>query len=210
MINRVSEERLSVIDALEHPFFSKHEMPDCIPHRALYSEPTHRELFQSHYTNSQITSSVIKAIEAAKSRTDNFVDYNINPPLELMNEVVLDPRSQYPIEMKLPQPMKSLIIPVDSPKTEEANSKKRCASFIYLVFAYLIANLHVSSRSNTAQEHASKRICSEPSTTEPVEKKNTPSPVQQPKIEPLKVKSSSLDSRPFGKYFVCNELLKIV
>lgn len=173
------EERLSVIDALEHPFFSKHDMPDCIPHRALYTEPTHRELFESQYTNSQITSSVIKAVEAAKSRTDSFIDRNINPPLELMNEVVLDPRSQYPIEMRLPQPMKSLIIPVDPPKTEETNSKKR---------------------SNTAQEHASKRICSDTNTTEtaPVQKENEPSPAQQPKIEPLKVKPSSLDSRPFA------------
>lgn len=187
-------------------------MPDCIPHRALYTEPTHRELFESQYTNSQITSSVIKAVEAAKSRTDSFIDRNINPPLELMNEVVLDPRSQYPIEMRLPQPMKSLIIPVDPPKTDETNSKKRCASSIYLVCACLIANLYFSSRSNTAQEHASKRICSDINTTEtaPVQKENEPSPAQQPKIEPLKVKPSSLDSRPFGKYSVFHELLKIV
>lgn len=119
-----------MIEALEHPFFSNHDMPDCIPFKALFTQPTHRELFESHYTNSQITSNVVKAVEAAKSRTDSFVDNNINPPLELMNEVVLDPRSQYPIEVKFSQPRNPLIIPVDSPKCE-AISKKRCASLVH-------------------------------------------------------------------------------
>ncbi|CAO3632055.1 unnamed protein product [Mucor hiemalis] len=175
LVNR-PDERLSVIEALEHPFFSNHDMPDCIPFKALFTQPTHRELFESHYTNSQITSNVVKAVEAAKSRTDSFVDNNINPPLELMNEVVLDPRSQYPIEVKFSQPRNPLIIPVDSPKCE-AISKKRA---------------------NTAQEHSSKRVCSDVNIIEPVQKENATDNVQLPKVERLKVKVSSIDSRPFA------------
>lgn len=71
----------------------------------------------------------------------------------------------------------------------------------------LITNLHVSNRANTAQEHSSKRVCSDVNITEPVQKENAIENAQLPKVEPLKVKASSIDSRPFGKYYVYNRLL---
>lgn len=74
----------------------------------------------------------------------------------------------------------------------------------------LITNLHVSSRANTAQEHSSKRVCSDLNIIEPVPKENATDNVQLPKVERLKVKVSSIDSRPFGKHYLYNKLLKQV
>jgi hypothetical protein len=65
----------------------------------------------------------------AKSRVDNQTDHRINPPLKLLNEVVLDPRTQYPIKVEplSSQLINPLIIPVESePKT---TSRKRYIQF---------------------------------------------------------------------------------
>lgn len=71
----------------------------------------------------QSVSKVDDAIRRAKDRNESHVDYNINPPLKIMKEVILDPRTQYPIRLVSSQPSNSSIIPLES--VYETSSKKR-------------------------------------------------------------------------------------
>lgn len=115
---------MTVIEALEHPFFSQHPIPDQIPHTALFREPEHHELFGVIETDTQpAESKVATAIRLHRDRNESYVDNRINPPLQIMQEVILDPRSQYPIELESSQPLNPVHIPIQS--RSESSSKKR-------------------------------------------------------------------------------------
>ncbi|KAI7879550.1 kinase-like domain-containing protein [Mucor mucedo] len=110
--------RLSVIEALEHGFFSKFKSPLRIPKTALYKIPEDYEMF-----GDDEPSKVDDAIRRAKDRNESHVDHNVNPPLKIMHEVILDPRTQYPVRLS----SQSSTIP-----TLETSSKKRSNTTVEL------------------------------------------------------------------------------
>jgi hypothetical protein len=137
--------RLTVIEALEHPFFTKYAIPDRIPVEARFRKPELYEMFDNPIPDAQSSKSkVAAAIRLHSDRNESYIDYRINPPLQIMQEVILDPRSQYPLEVESSQQSqslkhlqssqnsqrsKSLRIPVKF--TSESSSKKR---FVYKIF----------------------------------------------------------------------------
>lgn len=106
------DKRLSVIDALHHPFFSM-EMPTQIPRSALDAPPNYDDLFKPKDTQQSLrntatdvkqatktataASKVTTAIQDAKDINRCYEDTDIQPPMVIMNETIYDPRSQYPL-----------------------------------------------------------------------------------------------------------------
>lgn len=123
------DERLCVIEALKHDFFSKYKIPLRIPKTALFKKPEYFELFEQESLGQHTISKVDDAIRRAKNIAESQVDYNINPPLKIMKNVILDPRTQYPIRVNSSQPSNPSIIPSQS--EHDISSKKRFEKKIY-------------------------------------------------------------------------------
>ncbi|KAI8061310.1 kinase-like domain-containing protein [Thamnidium elegans] len=172
------DDRLSVIGALEHSFFSDFKMPLHIPKTALYKIPEHHELFGDDLISMSSQSKVEDAIRKAKDKNESHVDNRINPPLNIMSEIIVDPRSQYPINTNS-QPSNPQVIPV-----------------------HYVSVAHTKKRSNVIQNNASKRVCSvqdmKANMAEP-NKAEKPIHVDLPKVETLKVtRKLDYDTRPFA------------
>ncbi|GAA5806037.1 hypothetical protein HPULCUR_011565 [Helicostylum pulchrum] len=172
------DDRLSVIGALEHSFFSDFKMPLHIPKTALYKIPEHHELFGDDLISMSSQSKVDNAIRRARDKNESHVDNRINPPLNIMSEVIVDPRSQYPINTKY-QPSNPQVIPV-----------------------HHVSATQTKKRSNAIQNSVSKRVCSDQdmkaNMAEP-NKAEKPQHADLPKVETLKVtRNPNVYTRPFA------------
>ncbi|OBZ91180.1 Serine/threonine-protein kinase plo1 [Choanephora cucurbitarum] len=114
------DQRLSVIEALKHPFFQK-PIPDKIPQSAFFRPPEYKELFEPSEDAYLTQSKVAMAIHRARDENECYVDCDIQPPLTLMDHTMYDPRSQYPMPHDVAS-QGSLVIP------STVASKKRAAS----------------------------------------------------------------------------------
>ncbi|CAO3658419.1 unnamed protein product [Rhizopus stolonifer] len=113
--------RLTVTQALNHSFFVAHSIPERMPKTALYKKPSHRDLYPSEYTNTSSQSKVADSVRQAGDANENYVDRSIKPPLQLLQEVILDHRTHFPIRAQEEIPQISSIpqanIPNSSPKS---------------------------------------------------------------------------------------------
>lgn len=150
----MSDKRLSVIEALQHPFFLD-DIPDCIPQSALYKAPDYRDLFVNQYSpasfdnTQQSASKVAMAVQQARDINHCFIDRDIRPPLEILEETIYDHRSQYPVPYdptSLSQQYASqpLVVPVEI--SLSTNAKKRAAAVECF---------------NTVDDADTKRICND-------------------------------------------------
>ncbi|CEP11079.1 hypothetical protein [Parasitella parasitica] len=139
------DRRLSVIEALQHPFFSM-EIPTRIPRLALESPPSYQDLFAPSDTQHSASprnkpaaiaaSKVTAAIRNARDIDKCYEDLDIQPPLIIMNETIYDPRSQYPLpnsqksaaSMLLPQPAAAPTALVKNTTSTSTTSKRRAAN----------------------------------------------------------------------------------
>ncbi|KAI9469947.1 MAG: kinase-like domain-containing protein [Benjaminiella poitrasii] len=122
--------RLSVVGALNHPFFHE-DIPEQIPKSALFQPPDYRDLFPGRFssssssespTNTPILSKVAIAVQQAKDAKRSYVDRNVRPPMTIMTETILDHRSQYPVSQEnvvTPATLsaRTLTIPTEYPNT---------------------------------------------------------------------------------------------
>lgn len=133
-----------MIEALEHGFFSKFKSPLRIPKTALYKIPDEYEMF-----GDDEPSKVDDAIRRAKDRNESHIDHNINPPLKIMQEVILDPRTQYPVRLSSSQS-----------STLETSSKKRFAGIKQIEMSFSPSSISSPTlRSNPAVQLSVKRPC---------------------------------------------------
>lgn len=78
------DNRYTVSDALNHPFFSENRIPDRIPTSALRLMPTQDEMFTNYSQQSNHASKVASMLEKAKkSNIFNEID-PINQPLKIL------------------------------------------------------------------------------------------------------------------------------
>lgn len=118
-LTRLIDERISVFEALQHPFFLS-AIPDHIPKYAMKRPPEYKDLFdnfQNIETSSQTKSRLALEVEKAKDVHQSYIDNDIRPPMTILQETIYDPRSQYPVQQQDSQPL----IP-------NTGSKKRTAS----------------------------------------------------------------------------------
>ncbi|KAI8641306.1 hypothetical protein BD408DRAFT_418302 [Parasitella parasitica] len=139
------DQRLSVIQALQHPFFSR-EIPTQIPRLALESPPSYQDLFTPNDTQhlhsmknkstATTASKVTAAIRNARDVEKCYEDLDIQPPLTIMNETIYDPRSQYPLpnsqksamSILLSQPVAAPAALVKETTSASTASKRRAAN----------------------------------------------------------------------------------
>ncbi|GAN04909.1 protein serine/threonine kinase [Mucor ambiguus] len=159
------DQRLTVIEALKHPFFSM-AMPLQIPKSALQTIPTNQALFgtpDTQFLSTPSTSKVTVAIQDAKDSNKCYEDTDIQPPMIIMDETIIDHRSQYPLPNSQKSGMAMLIssqpgaIPV-IPSVQETlststASKRRAANSNVLQ--------HDSSDSPPNTPAPPKRLCSD-------------------------------------------------
>lgn len=161
----VPDQRLTVIEALKHPFFAM-AMPLQIPKSALDTIPTNEALFgtpDTQFFSTPSTSKVTVAIQDAKDSNKCYEDTDIQPPMKIMDETIIDHRSQYPLPssqksgmaMLLPsQPIAIPIVPsLQETLSSSTASKKRAASSN--------AHRHDGSDSPPNTPAPPKRLCSD-------------------------------------------------
>lgn len=157
------DRRLTVIGALKHPFFSM-EIPIQIPRSALQTIPTHQALFgtkDTQFLSTPSTSKVTVAIQDAKDTNRCYEDLDIQPPMKIMDETIIDHRSQYPLpnsqksamNILLSQPKAVTIATVKETLSTSTASKRPAAS----------SNVH--SHGSSGSPHNTpvplKRLCSD-------------------------------------------------
>ncbi|KAI8380765.1 kinase-like domain-containing protein [Blakeslea trispora] len=120
------DRRLSVIEALKHPFFQK-PIPDKIPQSAFFRPPEYTELFDSSDDAYLTQSKVAVAIHRAKDENECYLDCDVQPPLTLMEHTLYDPRSQYPMPHDI-NSQGSLVVPSTISKKRTANVKSHSVS----------------------------------------------------------------------------------
>ncbi|CEG80721.1 hypothetical protein RMATCC62417_15017 [Rhizopus microsporus] len=124
--------RLTVTQALKHPFFLSHNIPENLPRDALFKQPSHKSLYPSEYNNTSSQSKVADSIRHAANENESYVDQSIQPPLELLEEVVLDHRTHFPIKQALSHTSRMVIpkpnIPSASLKRKYSNMDKDVSS----------------------------------------------------------------------------------
>ncbi|KAL9539591.1 hypothetical protein MBANPS3_010176 [Mucor bainieri] len=160
------DQRLTVIEALKHPFFSM-AMPLQIPKSALQTIPTSQALFgtpDTQFLSTPSTSKVTVAIQDAKDSNKCYEDTDIQPPLKIMNETIIDHRSQYPLPnsqksgmdmlvVSQPVPVSVLLPSVQETLSSPTASKRRAAS----------SNMHHHDSSDGPANKPAppKRLCSD-------------------------------------------------
>lgn len=162
-----------------------------IPKTALYKIPDQNELFGDEFSKQ---SKVDDAIRRAKDRNESHIDHNVNPPLKLMKEVILDPRTQYPLRMPSSQPIDD--VPLTSSKKRFAGIKQNER------MTFSLSRI----RSNTVEDTSAKRLCNstDAKTNILLQTKADSvkiSEIALPKVENLSVGGppTSPRSRTFGK-----------
>ncbi|KAG1107395.1 hypothetical protein G6F42_016380 [Rhizopus arrhizus] len=157
------DRRLTVIGALKHPFFSM-EIPIQIPRSALQTIPTHQALFgtkDTQFLSTPSTSKVTVAIQDAKDTNRCYEDLDIQPPMKIMDETIIDHRSQYPLpnsqksamNILLSQPKAVTIATVKETLSTSTASKRPAAS----------SNVHNHDSSDSPHNTPVplKRLCSD-------------------------------------------------
>ncbi|CAO3658664.1 unnamed protein product [Rhizopus microsporus] len=126
------DHRLTVTQALKHPFFLSHNIPENLPRDALFKQPSHKSLYPSKYNNISSQSKVADSIRHAANENESYVDQSIQPPLELLEEVILDHRTHFPIKQTLSHTSRMVIpkpnIPSVSLKRKYSNMDKDISS----------------------------------------------------------------------------------